>query len=402
MDHAQGQAYDPTRPWAVTDALLGILARSLLKSSYPGAVAISGPNQTPAAHPQHQQTWQQPTPRKAAVVTSQFWSHPPPSMNGVPSSIPATSAAVSVPTSAAPPMVTSADYSSNQHLLARASPPFHGAPDHGTYPSSTQHPTNNGQHRAGNSTNNPTNTNSNHGSNSGIHTPGHHHDDVSPMMIDPNLTAWHGDDEEQEHEQESFLHQYSEMGGDYTAVPANMIDPNLALLHDHEDYRHGRQDEDEGGHMDDLDGGHFGINFHQGRLRQRRSSPSPYFAERNTKLTQSQPTCPQPRRGTVSCIPYPPLTATSFGLIQEQLAHDPFRLLIAVTFLVKTKGIAPIPAFHQAMRRFPTPEMLADKNNANELIGMIRHLGLSTVRAAAIQRYAEQWIRQPPPKAGVR
>lgn len=53
------------------------------------------------------------------------------------------------------------------------------------------------------------------------------------------------------------------------------------------------------------------------------------------------------------------------------------------------------------MRRFPTPGMLADKANADELTEMIRHLGLSTIRVAAIQRYAEGWVRQPP-KAGAR
>jgi len=223
------------------------------------------------------------------------------------------------------------------------------------------------------------------------------------MMIDPNLTAWHDGDEEDEHEQESFLHQYSEMGGDYTAVPANMIDPNLALLHDHDAYRHDRQDDDdEDGQMDD---GNFGINFHQGTLRQQpsRSSRSPYFVETNAKqrAQSSQPLARRPRRGTVSCIPFPPLTATSFGLIQEQLARDPFRLLIAVTFLVKTKGTAAIPAFHRVMQRFPTPEMLADDGNVAELTDMIRHLGLASVRVAAIRRYAQGWIRQPP-RAGVR
>ncbi|CAI4213689.1 unnamed protein product [Parascedosporium putredinis] len=49
-------------------------------------------------------------------------------------------------------------------------------------------------------------------------------------------------------------------------------------------------------------------------------------------------------------------------------------------------GTAAIPTFHRVMRRFPTPGMLADKANADELTEMIRHLGLSTIRVAAIQR----------------
>jgi hypothetical protein len=103
----------------------------------------------------------------------------------------------------------------------------------------------------------------------------------------------------------------------------------------------------------------------------------------------------RPPRGTVSSLPIPPLSADRFGLIQEELADDPFRLLIAVTFLIRTTGKAAIPVFRQLMDRCPTPEALAGAEPA-EIISLIRPLGLSAVRCAAIQKYARVWLEKPP------
>ncbi|AEO65823.1 uncharacterized protein THITE_37268, partial [Thermothielavioides terrestris NRRL 8126] len=104
---------------------------------------------------------------------------------------------------------------------------------------------------------------------------------------------------------------------------------------------------------------------------------------------------PRPPRGTVSSLPIPPLSADRFGLIQEELADDPFRLLVAVTFLIRTAGKTAIPVFRQLMERFPTPEALAGADPA-EIISLIRPLGLSAVRCAAIQKYARLWLERPP------
>ncbi|KAK3362790.1 hypothetical protein B0T25DRAFT_595462 [Lasiosphaeria hispida] len=103
----------------------------------------------------------------------------------------------------------------------------------------------------------------------------------------------------------------------------------------------------------------------------------------------------RPPRGTISSLPIPPLSALSFGLIQETLAGDPFRLLIAVTFLIRTHGRAAIPVFHELMARFPTPEALAAAG-PDEIVELIRPLGLAAVRCAAVQRYARGWVERPP------
>ncbi|KAL2018942.1 hypothetical protein VTK56DRAFT_10236 [Thermocarpiscus australiensis] len=134
-------------------------------------------------------------------------------------------------------------------------------------------------------------------------------------------------------------------------------------------------------------------------------SKSPFFGA-STPVRKNQPktepTPPstnrkkaRPPRGTVSSLPIPPLSADRFGLIQEELADDPFRLLIAVTFLIRTAGKAAIPVFRQLMERFPSPAALAAAEPA-EIIALIRPLGLSAVRCAAIQKYARMWLEKPP------
>ncbi|KZL76024.1 methyl-CpG-binding domain-containing protein 4 [Colletotrichum tofieldiae] len=130
--------------------------------------------------------------------------------------------------------------------------------------------------------------------------------------------------------------------------------------------------------------------------RRKTAVKSPFFGQPQTK--------PSPRSkrvgGLVSTIPFPPLSAPHFGLIQEEFAHEPFWLLVVVTFLVKTAGTLAIPTFYKVKERFPTPAALADPEAATTIMGMIHHLGLSVVRTAAIQRYARVWIEKPP-TAGV-
>ncbi|TGJ84131.1 hypothetical protein E0Z10_g4637 [Xylaria hypoxylon] len=130
----------------------------------------------------------------------------------------------------------------------------------------------------------------------------------------------------------------------------------------------------------------------------KRQAKSPYFAPSPVKPSKSPNK--RPPRGTVSSLPFPRLDAPHFGLIQEELAHDPFRLLIAVTFLVRTTGKAAIPVFRALMEKYPTPSALAAADAA-DLVARIKHLGLGSVRAAAIQRYARAWLENPP-RNGVR
>lgn len=102
----------------------------------------------------------------------------------------------------------------------------------------------------------------------------------------------------------------------------------------------------------------------------------------------------------MSCIPFPSISAKSFGLIQEDLSDDPYRLLIAVIFLNKTKGQAAVPVFWKVMERYPKPEKLAAAHT-KELVKMIGHLGLQNQRALKCINLSKMWVEQMPAK-GVR
>ncbi|CAG8950384.1 hypothetical protein HYFRA_00006877 [Hymenoscyphus fraxineus] len=101
--------------------------------------------------------------------------------------------------------------------------------------------------------------------------------------------------------------------------------------------------------------------------------------------------------GIVSCIPFPPLSSPTFGIIQEKLAHDPFRLLIAVTFLNRTRGKTAVPVFYELMKRYPTPEALASAPK-EDIVDIIRHLGFQNQRADTFKKYGQQWVEDPPMK----
>ena len=116
------------------------------------------------------------------------------------------------------------------------------------------------------------------------------------------------------------------------------------------------------------------------------------------KLPQPSPARP-PRSpaGIISCIPFPSLLSSTFGLIQERLAHDPFRLLVAVTFLNRTHGKHAIPIFFKLMQAYPTPEALVAAPK-EDIVAIIHHLGLQNQRATTYQNYARMWLEEPPAK----
>ncbi|QDS67628.1 hypothetical protein FKW77_004344 [Venturia effusa] len=156
------------------------------------------------------------------------------------------------------------------------------------------------------------------------------------------------------------------------------------------------------------------------------SPPRPYHASQHgadeaispEKSAKSQPLCtpskrktakassffdtpspkkPRPAAGTVSCIDVPPLSDAVFGLVQEELAHDPFQLLVAVIFLNKTRGKYAIPVFREVIEAYPTPQALENADSAT-LSDMIKPLGLFNQRAATLVDLARVWNLHPPTK----
>ncbi|RKF65200.1 putative pre-mrna splicing factor protein [Erysiphe neolycopersici] len=101
--------------------------------------------------------------------------------------------------------------------------------------------------------------------------------------------------------------------------------------------------------------------------------------------------------GTISCIPFPPLSESYFGLIQEKLADNPFCLLIAITFLIRTHGKQAIPIYHKLISRYPTPESFVAAD-MQEMESMITCLGFQNQRANTCKLYASTWLQDPPIK----
>ncbi|OBT69936.1 hypothetical protein VE03_00414 [Pseudogymnoascus sp. 23342-1-I1] len=119
---------------------------------------------------------------------------------------------------------------------------------------------------------------------------------------------------------------------------------------------------------------------------------SPYFSP---AVSPKKP--PRSPGGVISCIPFPPLSSPSFGLLQEKLRHDPLRLLIGVTFLIRTYGKSSIPIYYKLMELFPTATELANADK-DVIIELTRHLGLQSVRADTYIRYARTFLDDPPVK----
>ncbi|KAI5203182.1 DNA glycosylase [Aureobasidium subglaciale] len=124
-------------------------------------------------------------------------------------------------------------------------------------------------------------------------------------------------------------------------------------------------------------------------------------AKKEKEGATSEHFTPSPKNKRVpagtSAVPFPKLSAPRFGLIQERLANDPYRLLLAVTFLNKTAGRAAVPIFEKVVEKYPTPQDLAAAD-VSDLSEMIHSLGFQNQRARKLIKIAETWIEQPPQK----
>ncbi|KAJ5127262.1 hypothetical protein N7448_008041 [Penicillium atrosanguineum] len=115
------------------------------------------------------------------------------------------------------------------------------------------------------------------------------------------------------------------------------------------------------------------------------------------KLPKVSPYFPALLDDPESCLPFPPVDAPLFGLIQEQLAHDPFRLLIATIFLNRTRGGVALPVLFKVFARYPTTDAMATADRT-ELVSMIHCLGFQNQRARKCISIAQIWQTNPPVK----
>ncbi|KAG2134877.1 uncharacterized protein EDB93DRAFT_1254382 [Suillus bovinus] len=82
-------------------------------------------------------------------------------------------------------------------------------------------------------------------------------------------------------------------------------------------------------------------------------------------------------------------------LIQAAVSDNPWQLLIAVKLLNVTTGRYAIPVFWKLMDRWPTPRDMIEADN-DEVVNILRPLGLYNKRAAWLKEISQRYIDDPP------
>lgn len=104
--------------------------------------------------------------------------------------------------------------------------------------------------------------------------------------------------------------------------------------------------------------------------------------------------------------------------LQDAVADDPWKLLIAVTLLNKTSGRLAIPVFWEIIDKWPTPWALSQGMrvqsalrthqkprspvNETELSALLRPLGTQTSRAKRITNLSRMFLQDPPKPSDLR
>ncbi|KDQ19919.1 hypothetical protein BOTBODRAFT_142584 [Botryobasidium botryosum FD-172 SS1] len=88
-------------------------------------------------------------------------------------------------------------------------------------------------------------------------------------------------------------------------------------------------------------------------------------------------------------------------LIQELVAHDTWKMIIAVTLLNKTSGKAAIPVFWNLITTWPTPKDLSQAS-ASDLTALLQPLGLQNIRASRFIQFSTQYLTDPPSPSNLR
>jgi endonuclease III len=153
------------------------------------------------------------------------------------------------------------------------------------------------------------------------------------------------------------------------------------------------------------------------RQRKRRSSSSPYFEQSQLPTPRETPTpirTVQVQKSKVSVLEsnslpslphFPPTSHDDFGLIQEKLRYEPWKMLVAVIFLNVTTAKMALPLLAQLFERWPCPEALAngrsqgdctDIANFDELVQFLWPIGLYNTRARRLIDFSAMWLTHPP------
>lgn len=88
-----------------------------------------------------------------------------------------------------------------------------------------------------------------------------------------------------------------------------------------------------------------------------------------------------------------------YGLLQEQLNKDPWKIFVCCIFCNLTKRVQAEPYFWEVLERWPSPASLANAN-PSKLQELIQPLGLAERRSKALIRMSyeysiKDWREQP-------
>ncbi len=113
------------------------------------------------------------------------------------------------------------------------------------------------------------------------------------------------------------------------------------------------------------------------------SKKSRYFA----KASGSDNDCERQTPSTLSSQPRWTPPRSPFNLIQEDLFHDPWKLLVATIFLNRTGGDRAVPLALEFLDRWQNPQA-ALQAKEDDIAELLQPLGLNRRRARVIQRFS--------------
>ncbi|KAG8879971.1 hypothetical protein FRB97_001270 [Tulasnella sp. 331] len=137
------------------------------------------------------------------------------------------------------------------------------------------------------------------------------------------------------------------------------------------------------------------------------STPPPHSTPigRRRKATNKETNTPSPTKCKVQSANTDPkcvcqtlhehVASAKPRLIQSVIAHDPWKLIIAVTLLNQTAGKAAVPRLWQILERYPNPKALSEAA-VPDLTDLIACLGLQNVRASRLIQMSAMYCMDPP------
>lgn len=82
-----------------------------------------------------------------------------------------------------------------------------------------------------------------------------------------------------------------------------------------------------------------------------------------------------------------------YGLLQEQLNRDPWKIFVCCIFCNLTRRVQSEPIFWEVLSRWPTPSALSEADT-HELTDLIKPLGLSQRRAKALKQMSYEYTHK--------